>query len=340
MTINYKPLMLSAFAAVVLSSCGGNAPILSTPIENIDNTPIKESELTEAEAHNWGHLDLVKDTIPGMSVDKAYAEIIKGKKGQQIIVAVIDSGIDIEHEDLDGVLWTNTDEIPGNGIDDDKNGYIDDIHGWNFLGDAYNEQLEMTRIAASGNTSIARYNEAVEKVEQDYQRALSNKQRYDQLYTQVTNAHDVLSKHFGKEDYTPKEVSEITSEDQKVVEAKAAATMLYGYGLTSMTEAKKQLKGGIEYFTDQLNYNLNKDFKGRTTGDNPDDFNDKPGYGNNNVMPSVKSESHGTHVAGIIAAERNNGLGANGVANNVQIMSLRAVPNGDEYDKDIAKAIR
>ncbi|MFC7446121.1 S8 family peptidase [Mesoflavibacter profundi] len=340
MTINYKPLMLSAFAAVVLSSCGGNAPILSTPIENIDNTPIKESELTEAEAHNWGHLDLVKDTIPGMSVDKAYAEIIKGKKGQQIIVAVIDSGIDIEHEDLDGVLWTNTDEIPGNGIDDDKNGYIDDIHGWNFLGDAYNEQLEMTRIAASGNTSIARYNEAVEKVEQDYQRALSNKQRYDQLYTQVTNAHDVLSKHFGKEDYTPKEVSEITSEDQKVVEAKAAATMLYGYGLTSMTEVKKQLKGGIEYFTDQLNYNLNKDFKGRTTGDNPDDFNDKPGYGNNNVMPSVKSESHGTHVAGIIAAERNNGLGANGVANNVQIMSLRAVPNGDEYDKDIAKAIR
>ena len=128
MTINYKPLMLSAFAAVVLSSCGGNAPILSTPIENIDNTPIKETPLTEAEAHNWGHLDLVKDTIPGMSVDKAYAEIIKGKKGQQIIVAVIDSGIDIEHEDLDDVVWTNTDEIPGNGIDDDKNGYVDDIH--------------------------------------------------------------------------------------------------------------------------------------------------------------------------------------------------------------------
>ena len=53
-----------------------------------------------------------------------------------------------------------------------------------------------------------------------------------------------------------------------------------------------------------------------------------------------KSESHGTHVAGIIAAERNNGLGANGVANNVEIMSVRTVPNGDEYDKDVALAIR
>lgn len=340
MTINYKPLMLSAFAAVVLSSCGGNAPILSTPIENIDNTPIKEAPLTEAEAHNWGHLDLVKDTIPGMSVDKAYAEIIKGKKGQQIIVAVIDSGIDIEHEDLDGVIWTNTDEIPGNGIDDDKNGYVDDIHGWNFLGDAYNERLEMTRIAASGNPSISRYAEAVAQLEKDYQQALSGKQRYDQIYAQVSGAHDVLTKHFGKEDYTAEEVKAINTEDQELKDAVGVANFIYGNGLTSMKEAKEQIKGGVEYFTDQVNYNLNKDFNGRTTGDNPDDFDDKPGYGNNNVMPSVKSESHGTHVAGIIAAERNNGLGANGVANNVKIMALRAVPNGDEYDKDIAKAIR
>ena len=115
---------------------------------------------------------------------------------------------------------------------------------------------------------------------------------------------------------------------------------MYANGMTSISEAEKQIKGGVEYFTDQLNANLNKDFNGRKTGDNPNDFNDKPGYGNGNVMPVKKSESHGTHVAGIIAAERNNGLGANGVANNVKIMALRAVPNGDEYDKDIAKAIR
>ena len=150
----------------------------------------------------------------------------------------------------------------------------------------------------------------------------------------------MLTKHFGKEDYTAEEVKAINTEDQALKDAVGVANFIYGNGLTSMKEAKDQIKSGVEYFTDQVNYNLNKDFNGRTTGDNPDDFDDKPGYGNNNVMPSVKSESHGTHVAGIIAAERNNGLGANGVANNVKIMSLRAVPNGDEYDKDIAKAIR
>ena len=140
-----KPFLLATFAAAVLTSCGGGSAVLSTPVENIDNTPLKELELTESEKHNWGHLDLVKDTIPGMSVDRAYEEIIKDKKGKTVIVAVIDSGIDIEHEDLDDVVWTNEDEIPGNGIDDDKNGYVDDIHGWNFLGDAYDEQLPACR---------------------------------------------------------------------------------------------------------------------------------------------------------------------------------------------------
>ena len=95
-----KTIATSAFLAVLFFGCGGTAAVLSTPIENIDTSPLKVSELTEAEKHNWGHLDLVKDTIPGMSVDKAYAEIIKNRKGKKVIVAVIDSGIDIDHEDL------------------------------------------------------------------------------------------------------------------------------------------------------------------------------------------------------------------------------------------------
>src|SRR5690606_12822076 len=107
----------------------------------------------------------------------------------------------------------------------------------------------------------------------------------------------------------------------------------------SAADVRKELTEGIKYYTERLNYNLNIDFKGRTTGDDPDDMSTKY-YGNNNVRPSEKDESHGTHVAGIIAAVRNNGKGADGVANNVKIMSLRAVPNGDEYDKDIALAIR
>ena len=129
-----RTLIATTTLTLLLFSCGGTAEILSTPVENIDSSPLKVSELTKAEKQNWGHLDLVKDTIPGMSVDKAYAEIIKNKKGKSVIVAVIDSGIDIDHEDLDDVIWTNRKEIPNNGKDDDKNGYVDDVHGWNFLG--------------------------------------------------------------------------------------------------------------------------------------------------------------------------------------------------------------
>ncbi|WP_452225417.1 S8 family peptidase [Lacinutrix chionoecetis] len=335
-----KTLLFSVFSAAILSSCGGGAPILTTPVENIDTSPIKEAKLTEAEAHNWGHLDLKKDTIPGMSVDKAYSEIIKGKKGQKIIVAVIDSGIDINHEDLDGVLWTNKGEIAGNGIDDDKNGYVDDIHGWNFLGDAYDEQLEFIRLIASGNTTAPRYDEAKAKYDADYNQAVAAKQQYEGIYNMVDGAHKTLTAHFNKEDYTAKEVAAITTEDAKLKEAVDTANNMYARGAPSLPEVLQQVKGGVDYYSDQVAFNLNKDFKGRTTGDNPDDFNDKPGYGNGNVLPVKKSESHGTHVAGIIAAERNNGLGANGVANNVEIMSIRAVPNGDEYDKDVAKAIR
>jgi len=335
-----KSLLLFSSLALVVTGCGPGAEILSTPIENIDSISLKEADLTENEKHNWGHLDLVTDTIPGMSVDKAYAEVLKGKSGKTVIVAVIDSGIDIDHEDFDGVIWTNKKEIAGNNKDDDNNGYVDDIHGWNFLGDAYDEQLEFIRLVASGDTSDPRFEEAQAKYDEDYGKAMANKERYDQIYQQIKGANEVLTAHFKKSDYTPEEVAAIETENEELKTAMQSANFVYGNGMKSLADAEKQIKGGVDYFTDQVNYNLSKDFKGRTTGDNPDDYNDKPGYGNGNVKPVKKSESHGTHVAGIIAAVRNNGKGANGVADNVQIMSIRAVPNGDEYDKDVAKAIR
>ena len=197
-----KTIATSTFLAVLFFGCGGTAAVLSTPIENIDTSPLKVSELTEAEKHNWGHLDLVKDTIPGMSVDKAYAEIIKNRKGKKVIVAVIDSGIDIDHEDLNDVIWTNKGEIPDNGIDDDKNGYIDDLHGWNFLGDGYNEQLEFVRILASGNTNNPDYEKAKAEYETEYQKWLGRKTQYEQIHEQIKTTDDALAKHFGKKDYT------------------------------------------------------------------------------------------------------------------------------------------
>lgn len=133
---------LSLLSVLALSGCGASKSM--TPITSIENLPLKTSKIKENDLKRWSHLDIIKDTIPGMSVDKAYAELIKNKKGTKVIVGVVDSGVDIEHPDLKSVIWTNPKEIPGNGIDDDKNGYIDDIHGWNFLGDVTNETLEMT----------------------------------------------------------------------------------------------------------------------------------------------------------------------------------------------------
>jgi len=334
-----KSLVLSAFIAILFTNCGGTAAILSTPIENIDTTPLKISKLSENEKQNWGHLDLAKDTIPGMSVDKAYAEIIKGKKGKKVIVAVIDSGIDIDHEDLDGVIWTNKKEISGNGKDDDNNGYVDDIHGWNFLGDTYNEQLEFVRLLASGDTSNPRYAEAQTEYQKKYDVALNNKTRYEQILQQMKTSDAAIQKHLGKKEYTKEDVNAIKTEDQTLLQHKNVITQTYSFGIGTISESIKEIEGGVTHFTEQLNFNYNKNFKGRKTGDDINDLSDT-GYGNGNVKPMKKDESHGTHVAGIIAAERNNGKGANGVANNVEIMSLRAVPNGDEYDKDIALAIR
>lgn len=334
-----KTIATSTFLAVLFFGCGGTAAVLSTPIENIDTSPLKVSELTEAEKHNWGHLDLVKDTIPGMSVDKAYAEIIKNRKGKKVIVAVIDSGIDIDHEDLNDVIWTNKGEIPDNGIDDDKNGYIDDLHGWNFLGDGYNEQLEFVRILASGNTNNPDYEKAKAEYETEYQKWLGRKTQYEQIHEQIKTTDDALAKHFGKKDYTKEEVASIKTEDESLAKAQQIANYMFSNGMDSMADAAKEIANGLISINDRLNYNLNKELKGRVTGDNPEDMSTKF-YGNGNVKPVKKTESHGTHVAGIIAAERNNGKGANGVANNVEIMSVRAVPNGDEYDKDVALAIR
>ncbi|NNK82282.1 MAG: S8 family serine peptidase [Flavobacteriaceae bacterium] len=339
--MNYSKTNLIAIACltITLSGCGGAAPIISTPVENIDTTPLKEVELTEAELQNWAHLDLVSDTVPGMSVNKAYKEIIKNKKGNKTIVAVIDSGIDIDHEDLSSVIWTNSKEVPNNGKDDDNNGYIDDVHGWNFLGTAYDEQLEYVRLLASGNTNHPRYNEAKAERDKDYQKALSSKNRIEQIAQQVNTADKAVANYLKKDVYTREEVNAIKTENQELKQHISIIKQMYAFGFDSITEVKKEINDDIVYYTERLNYHFNTEFKGRTTGDDPDDFSQVT-YGDNNVKYVKPEEDHGTHVAGIIAAKRNNGKGINGIANNVQIMPIRVVPNGDEYDKDVYLAIK
>lgn len=340
--MNYplKSIAYTLMLFVLLTSCGGSSGVLSTPIENIDTSPIKVSILTENELNTWSHLDLLNDTIPGMSVNKAYKKIIKGKKGETVIVAVIDSGIDIDHEDLDDVIWTNSDEIPNNGKDDDNNGYVDDINGWNFVGDGYNEQFEYVRLLVSGDTSNPRYREAQEEYNAEFQKFTGYKTQYDQIFQQVSTADEAVSKALKKQKYTLEDVKTIQTEDQSLQQSVAIIKYVYSLEAESIPSFLKEIKDGLVEINDRLNYHLNKNLSGRKTGDNPNVLNDKPGYGNNNPRPISETENHGTHVTGIIAAERNNNIGMNGVANNVQIMAIRSTPNGDEYDKDVALAIR
>jgi subtilisin family serine protease len=345
-------------SAIFITSCGGVAPIVSTPLENIDLLPLKASPLTEMQTKSWGALDLPLDTVPGMSVDRAYSEIIKNKKGQKVIVAVVDSGVDIEHEDLKNVIWTNKKEIAGNGIDDDKNGYVDDIHGWNFLGDVVAENMEYVRyikklgpkyegktegaVGASDRAEFSLYQKAKAEFEKESQEALANKARYEQILSQVKPAHAAISKKLGKENYTAKELAAITNPSEAEQQQIAGLTQMLNFADT-VPEVIIQLEEGVDYFGGRLDthFNTSKDFRA-VLGDNTDDINNKF-YGNNDVDgpdPKKADAKHGTHVAGIIAAQRENGIGMNGVANNVEIMVVRAVPDGDEYDKDIALAIR
>ena len=338
MTSIFPKPILAISSALLFMGCGATA-LVSTPIENIDTIPTKITDLTEYEKNNWGHLDLVSDTIPGMSVNKAYTDIIGTKKGKKIIVAVIDSGIDLKHEDLDDVLWTNKGEKAGDGIDNDNNGYVDDIHGYNFLGESYNEQLEVTRIVKLKLGDAALQAKAKTKVDSEYGTAAQNKLQYEQFLQAVKNADEGLKKELKKSDYTKEEVSAIKPTSEAMQQNVGIALQAYSYA-ESLPAFAKLLEEGITHFSDQANYNYNVNFEGRkVVGDNPYDINDT-NYGDGNPQIRVEDESHGTHVAGIIAAERNNGKGVNGVANNVAIMSIRAVPNGDEYDKDIALGIR
>lgn len=333
-----KTLYLSALVALALTSCKtvqqSYLQDLSTlkPIESADQMPTRKSALPEEQLQRWSHLDILKDTVPGMSVDRAYQEIIKDKPGKKVLVAVIDSGIEIDHEDLKNQIWTNPKETAGNGIDDDKNGYVDDIHGWNILGDTSDEQLEMTRIVSRGDDGSEQYQRAVKELQGKRDGLKPAADRLEMF----KDANNKVVAYLKKEDYKKEDLDKIPSDaPQDVLKARNIA-----YNLTARGNVNDYLKDFQEYLDGQLEYNLNPDFKGRKTNDDIFDINDK-NYGNNDVMGNRDHALHGTHVAGIIAQTRHNGMGGDGVAsNNVEIMSVRTVPNGDEYDKDVALAIR
>jgi subtilisin family serine protease len=333
--MKFKSIVLSAALALFLASCGAKK-ITATPLAITTTITAKKAKLTDVQEKRWSHLDMFTDTIPGMSVDRAI-ELLKNRKSTKVIVGVLDSGVDIEHPELKPVVWTNNKEIAGNGIDDDKNGYTDDIHGWNFLGDIEHENMEFVRILKKGDDGSAQYKKAKAEYDKQYREAMAGKQQIEFILKADKSIQDKL----GKKNYTSEDLEKLnTNGDQMLGAVKARFTQILS--TISKEQLDKELAGAMEHYDSELRYHLNKDYDGRKLlGDNPDDFT-KKSYGNNNVTgPEKEGAKHGTHVAGIIAQTRGNNVGGDGVATgHVEIMTVRAVPDGDEYDKDVALGIR
>ena len=339
-----KPISMGALAGLLVA-CGGTSKIASLPLETLKGKTIpSQTEKTENPSKEslkgWAHRDLLTTGYPGISLEKAY-EALKGRKARTVIVGVVDSGVDINHEDLKPIIWTNPKEIPGNGIDDDKNGYIDDVHGWNFLGDINQENLEYVRILKKGNTNDPDYKRAEKKYNKEYQEANEKIETYSQIRDRIAQSDALIQKQLGKKEYTEEDLDLIdTSSSLQLAGAVRGMKYLLGNGV-NIKETIEELSEGVKHYEERIKYGLNKEFNPRAVlKDNPDDINDKF-YGNNNVIgPTAEGALHGTHVAGIIAAVRHNNIGMDGVADHVRIMPVRTVPDGDEYDKDVALALR
>lgn len=304
---------------------------------------------------NW-HTKSVSGRIMGTNTQKAYDEVILNQPAKkQIVVAVIDAGVDIYHEDLKSNIWVNKDEIKGNGIDDDNNGYIDDVNGWNFLGNSKGENidkatLEKTRIYRTLNKKFIDQNENEIKEEDQYNYALYKKVKKEvrasqknakaqykqakQAYNNISEAYAALAKMSGKKINTYADVVSLVPANK---EEKKLRRKLVFYGKLGAT--KEGMKEFMEYAAAEKEAYYNIDFTPRADiiGDDLNDITDNK-YGNPDVIGP--DAFHGTFCAGLIGAIRDNDKGINGIANHVLIMPIRAVPNGDEYDKDIALAIR
>ncbi len=310
----------------------------------------------------WHLMDAKDSGYFGISIDKAY-DFVKSKKlkSTPVIVAVIDSGVDTLHEDLKPILWRNPKEIPGNGIDDDNNGYVDDVYGWNFLGgrDGRNVEKDSYEAARVYHRLKSKWEEkdlATGSLSADETREYKMwlKAKFDvvgdinplevvqvkRMYKELKLGDSVIRRDIGKEEYNCKDLAEYSPTSDQPRRVKAILNSICKGNDNDDISNKMildELEGDIIKF--ETVDRAPKEYRNEIVQDNYYDFNDRF-YGNNNVMVSNSAALHGTHVSGIIGAVRNNGVGMDGVADNVRIMTIRAVPDGDEHDKDIALAIR
>lgn len=314
---------------------------------------------------DW-HLRDTKSQVPGTGVEEAYKTTLKGKTSHEVIVAVIDGGVDIHHEDLQGKIWINPREIANNGLDDDKNGYVDDIHGWNFIGNAsgnnvHHDTYESVRTLATlkkkyANTDPSKLDKAARTEYDQYLSLLQDienkrkdaEEQWKELRKNETILLEVLEaikKELGALPLTKSNLERVdTSKNIYVnIGQKILLSVLeeepHINSFDQINQSVKQQYGEPRAALEaKFLYQYNTEFDSRTiVGDHYENPEERF-YGNNDVKGP--DAFHGTHVAGIIAANRENNAGMNGIARDVKIMALRAVPDGDERDKDVANAIR
>lgn len=302
----------------------------------------------------WQNLDFKADSAFGISTERAYNELLKGKKHTTVLVAVIDGGVDTAHEDLKDVLWINPKEKIGDKIDNDKNGYADDVHGWNFIGSAKGnvnyDNLEITRLVRSYKAKFAALDTnkltgadvaafaEYQKLRADFNKDVTGARK---TFTGVDNfkvALENILAAIGKKDPTADELAKYQAKNTREanVQRKVLAALPDYKNISDFIE--KEVTPAWDHYKEQLDYNYNLDFDPRNiVGDNYANSAERS-YGNTDI--TGPNADHGSHVSGIIGANRTNGIGIQGVADDVRIMGVRTVPNGDERDKDVANAIR
>ena len=315
----------------------------------------------------WYHKDYATTKVYGVNTENAYKFLeSKGLKPKTVVVGVLDSGVEVDHPGLAKNMWKNPNEVPSNGKDDDGNGYVDDIFGWNFLGgknaDIDVDNMEVTRVVKKyqsvfeGSDSV-KNKENQAKMPEEFAMYMKSKEIFTkksqeakqnvQLYTMIKNAIPDMVKLLGDKTLTKQNLSTIkpsTQQEAMAMQVLAQVSNDPQVAGKSAAEVKTymdaQMKEALDYYAPQAEkgYNLDFDPRKEIVGDNYDDYSEK-NYGNNHYEgPDAK---HGTHVAGIIAGLPNGSEPQFGVASRVaKIMTVRAVPDGDERDKDVANAIR